>query len=269
MDKFHALFGEKPDGSPLPDEDNPHIEKKKGPFDDLMELISSGGAVQMAFGKFATNFARVGQNIEAAAANKFLPIVRDILPDGLGKMVGAVTGVIDAFIARGKELQKFSGALTTADAIVSVRGMMADFKEAQVLGGGMARMTVASDQIWHEVRDLLLPIKEVLVNEGAELLQQCADALQFLSTSGFMQVMQVLAKMAKEGFDIARSMSPILIAVDALAEANKDREKQLKEEDMLKFFIDIMQMQFIPIGGQQPPPAQPQMGPNLPLFQGA
>ena len=78
--------------------------------------------------------------------------------------VRAFTDVVQAFVDRGKELSQYSGPLAGEQARVQVRDLMADLREAQELGPGMAALQDKQDQVWVELREILLPIKSAMID---------------------------------------------------------------------------------------------------------
>jgi hypothetical protein len=92
-------------------------------------------------------------------------------------VVTTFTDVVDAFVERGKQLQEFSGELTTANVQADIRSMMADIKEAQELGDSLAQLTDAQSRASNEIRELLLPIKKVVTEVLAGMLQTIVDVI--------------------------------------------------------------------------------------------
>jgi len=74
------------------------------------------------------------------------------------KSINLFSETADAFVARGKELSKFSGDVAGAIARADVRSTLADVREANRIGEPVARLTENQSRIDESVRDLLLPI---------------------------------------------------------------------------------------------------------------
>lgn len=89
----------------------------------------------------------------------------------------AFKDVTDAFITRGRELAKFSGELALAGAQADVRRMMGDIREAQRLGPAIAELTDAQSKFYDEVRLIMLPIEEVVVDFLAYEMRGLANTL--------------------------------------------------------------------------------------------
>lgn len=122
-------------------------------------------------------FEKIMNGASNAVQNRFIPMIADSLPGPFGRLVVATHQLVDAFIERGKELAQYSGKLSEAEAITDVRTTMADIREAQELEDPVARMTLSANEIWLEIRDLLLPIKRVVAGMLANRLETIERAL--------------------------------------------------------------------------------------------
>ena len=172
-----------------------------------------------------------------AVHNRFIPLIKDILPKHLSMLVDSVTRVVNSFVDRGKELAGLSAELAYANAIVDVRGVMADMKEAQALGPDMARLTLSTDQIWIELRDILLPIKESILYRLTDLVEMGADILKFIADHGLEQVLTLLAKIADTTWDIIKFSSPMWQILDVARDIAKNTDK---DGGMTKEFMDML-----------------------------
>lgn len=83
--------------------------------------------------------------------------------------------VVDAFVRRGQALEAYSGDLAVARSLADIRSMLADMREASSIGGALARLTEAQNQLSTNVRDLMMPLKR-LETEGIALLTQMAKS---------------------------------------------------------------------------------------------
>ncbi len=103
-----------------------------------------------------------------------IPVVGEPLAFGFKMMTSHVrdfVGVVDSFVERGNQLKGFSGDLTGANAMKDVRNLLADIKEAQVLGTELAQLTDAQSRFETELRDDLLPIKKEIIPMLTNLIE--------------------------------------------------------------------------------------------------
>ena len=84
--------------------------------------------------------------------------------------VTAFTAVTNAFVERGKELAGYSGKLAAAEARASIAETFADIREAEKLGPALAELTDRQTQIWVQMREFFLPMKEALINSFSAIL---------------------------------------------------------------------------------------------------
>ena len=95
-----------------------------------------------------------------------------------GAAASAYTTAADAFIQRGKELQKYDSGLAGANARAEVQGIRSDIREAQELGQAVARLTDAQTKLDAELREILLPVKKFLAVEVAKITEFLAQAVE-------------------------------------------------------------------------------------------
>ena len=118
--------------------------------------------------------ALVKQANAAAEALGNIPIVGHVLEESIktfAKALDAVAEVAGSIIQRGQQLAPYSGELAMAGARAEIKSMMADIREAQVLGPGMAQVTDIWTDIQMELREFLLPLKKFLIEEFAQFLE--------------------------------------------------------------------------------------------------
>ncbi|MFO0843274.1 MAG: hypothetical protein U0797_12905 [Gemmataceae bacterium] len=97
--------------------------------------------------------------------------------------------VVESFVGRGKELSAYSPRLASSYARSEVRDTFADIREAQELGPSLARLNDAYSGLSQELREILLPIKRVVV----EILGAAAEtAVGWMSA--IKDVVNTLAK---------------------------------------------------------------------------
>lgn len=120
----------------------------------------------------------------ATGALEKIPIVGQVWAAYLrtaGAVVEAFTGVVQAFVARGEILQRYSGAVAGARSQAEVRTIMSDIREARLLGGDTASLTDSSSRIENTLREIMEPIKAFVLQNLAEFLEVVADILQGLA----------------------------------------------------------------------------------------
>lgn len=96
----------------------------------------------------------------------------------MATVIDSVNSVVDSFVFRGKQLQDFSPQLTASNAMADVRSTMSDIKEANELGDSLAHLTDASSKLAADVRELLLPIKNWIIETLAGLLDFIRDLIR-------------------------------------------------------------------------------------------
>lgn len=113
--------------------------------------------------------------------------------------VRAFTVAIEAFTSRAHELAAFNPAIALAEQRADLREMFDDFKEADTLGTDLARMVDAQSGITHELRELLLPVKKVVVEVLANVLEWLKEAI--VDIKGTLAGLKELAKIQFELFN--------------------------------------------------------------------
>jgi len=119
---------------------------------------------------------------QAASELEEIPIVGKVYSAELKATVAplrALNAMTSAFVSRGKELSNLSGTLAGANAQADVRSLLADVREAEVMGESLARLTDAQSRADSELRELLLPIKDVVVRSLAGLIEMMLSAWDF------------------------------------------------------------------------------------------
>lgn len=115
-----------------------------------------------AFVKLTGNIPLVGHQLELIGGTSL-------------KVVRAFTDVTDAFVQRGEQLEKWSATVAVARGQADIRGLLGEFREADELGPGIARMTDAQSRLSDDLREMLLPIKKFVVEKLANLLERLVD----------------------------------------------------------------------------------------------
>lgn len=101
-----------------------------------------------------------------------------------GAVAGALVSVakgakdlVDSFIARGKEIEKFSPQLVAANVRAELRTMQGEQREAEVLGPALANLVDANTTFEATLRETLMPIKKFLIEQLTGFLEFMTDAL--------------------------------------------------------------------------------------------
>ncbi|MDE2097167.1 MAG: hypothetical protein KGL39_07965 [Patescibacteria group bacterium] len=222
-------------------------------------MKEAGKSAMSSLGKGAGSLARgVGAGAEAAGAGEAAgaaaggmeaagavgavgaaaaPLaVVGVVVAGLAAVGVAAYKLSEAFIARGKELQRFSPDIAGASAGADVRSMLADMREAQELGPAIARMIDAQSQAENDLREILLPIKKVVADQLAVFMEYLRDFVQWLreSWAGALVYYETLIDLVK---DIAnRDWDKLKNDVETLPErmasaSAKERKKREMENN--------------------------------------
>jgi hypothetical protein len=194
---FEPTEEEKAAKKARPNEPQQGGDNGKNPLEQASKMMKGLKEFDDTLGTATKVVERFSVDTQLAMQNKFIPLIADILPENMGKLVKATAGLVDAFVQRGKELENFSPQLQMANAVVDMKTMMADFKEANTLGGPVASMTVSSNDIWLQIRDILLPIKQFMAEVGADILETLKNMMQFLIDCGLIDLIKFLVSIEK------------------------------------------------------------------------
>lgn len=196
---------------PLPKQ-APGLMDQLGKFLGADVLAAAGpiGAVALGAQQLTTQLeamrktvGRVTEGLEGLAQNQ-LPSARgfgDAIADFqetipiIGQAMAAQTRLLldiaqlpeklsAAFLNRAHQLAPYSGVISSAEAIRDVRTIQADIREARELGHDMARMVDAQSRLDQTVRELLLPIKKVIVEVLADRLEMLLSIATDIKNSG-------------------------------------------------------------------------------------
>lgn len=110
----------------------------------------------------------------AEGVGSLVPILGDYVV-AQAKFVDSIVSlpekVSQAFLQQAKALAPYSGQISSAEARSDLKSIQADIREANELGPGLARMVDAEADLKQEMRELLLPIKRVVVSLLADRLE--------------------------------------------------------------------------------------------------
>ena len=95
-----------------------------------------------------------------------------------GAAIHAIDQLSKAILARAEELMRYSPSIAIAKAQNIVKLQQADMREAQTLGPDMARLMEAKTDVDISIRDILLPIKKVIVELMADFFEFIRDFLE-------------------------------------------------------------------------------------------
>jgi hypothetical protein len=210
-----------------------------------------------AFDSMREKVELVSHQVQAAAANDYYKILDNQLEDvskALSRVpitgealaaafdaavspVRAFHDVVGAFVERGKQLQGFSGELSQAGAMAEVRTLLDDLREADRLGPDLARLTEAQSELGHEFRELVLPIKEWLLEHLAAALETLVEVVKGIRVG--IEEMKEITKILQEllndifGSGKVKDVPNLIASIDGrLRDA---AARVLAEEDDKKF----------------------------------
>ena len=173
--------------------------------------------------------------VDAAADGlRKIPIVGQVVASELELTVAPLrmfNSLVNDFVDRGKQLAQYSPEISMARAQVEIRGIMADLQEAQTLGPGMARLTDVQDQLWQELREIMLPIKEFLLDTLVAYLEELRDWMPAIR-GGTKRIVDILVA-------IISTITPFTTNAEALLRAIA---RGLEEKEKTEFDIDSDRM---------------------------
>lgn len=158
------------------------IEKKAGEAVDAIGNVAlkAGETVgELGSGENAKAMGNVVKGVnDMARAVPFVGPVVAKFNDQVIKATTAFTMVTESFTARGAELSGYNSSLATSYAMSGVKELLGDIREADVLGPGLAKMNDAQANISNTLREILLPIKRIIVDLLGGVLQRLDSFLQ-------------------------------------------------------------------------------------------
>ena len=214
-------------------------------------MVASAAAKEAAdkLHDFRDNLRLASDNVADAASNNYMRAFNrdvDAASESLGKIpiVGQVysaalqlavepirdfTGVVNSFVERGKQLAAYSPDLALSGAKVEIRDLLADIREADTLGPGMARLQDAQDKAWNEMREILLPLKKWIVETLASIMETLvADIkegrVQVVALVDLIKEISKLAVLASTNLPLATQM------LGKIPDYMKDKLKELRDE---------------------------------------
>jgi hypothetical protein len=214
--------------------------------------IAAVGIASAAVGKAADFAARAMQTFAAATAkvarNEFFEVITaaprkitaalesvpliggslSLLPKVTLAAVDAVKVMTDAFLVRAKEIEDFSPDIAVASAQADVRQMFADIREADKLGPDLARLIEAESNVSVMIQDALLPIKKVVVEVLANLLEDLPPYIEG-AKAFFITIIESVKTLIEVTVDIASFRIPA--ALQALLELPERTAKAIKDSE--------------------------------------
>lgn len=166
--------------------------------------------------KFTKEVGRAGQVAGQLAGNNHLgmlttavgavtdtleniPIVGTLASTAIKGMVApalAFQQAAGAFVDRGKEIQQYSASLSAANANANVRRTEGDIKEAGALEGPLSRLTESQSKAEANLREIFLPIKE-MVAEGLALVSEIGGGILEVVKAIIVPILEVLRDIGK------------------------------------------------------------------------
>lgn len=233
-----------------------------------------------------TSSAARGENAEAVGqvadhmvelAGK-VPLVGDqlkLLGGTAVDLTRSFKDVVMAFVERGRELSQYSGAAASSYAVGDVRQLLADIKEGQTLGPDFARLNDATTELSIMLRDMLLPIKQWVVEKLANIMETLVDKvgkahdfaikywtiLEHLPDIIYDQALAALTEaLCKDGSGVALSANSMKTLRMQIARAIADARKDEKiDETLINDFFGMLDRAVQGVG-----PIDPRIG-NRPL----
>lgn len=135
---------------------------------------------------------------QAAGVAKRMGPVGGAIAAAVGTFVTGVKlfqGASAHFAQRAEQLKDFSGEIATASASRDVRSLLADIKESQFLGGSMSKFIDARADVDEQLREILLPFKEKVIELLVKTLESVGDWLDKYGESlgeGLVKVVQAV-----------------------------------------------------------------------------
>lgn len=117
----------------------------------------------------------------AAKGLEQIPIVGQVYAAEIRLVTTAISSfrdTVNAFVERGRQLAPYSADLTSAGVTADVREMISDIREANTIGPDLARLTDAQSRAWAEAREIILPIKKMIVENLTEWMELIARKLE-------------------------------------------------------------------------------------------
>lgn len=187
--------------------------------------------------------------------------------------VRAFATAVEGFNQRSRELAPYSGPISAAASKAEVRSLLLDIKEANRMGGVDARLIDASSRANAELREMLLPLKEVTVKVLTWVLETGMSVWDFSKP--------ILAKVGENMFELLQVVEEIGKSLpmgmgDAVTDLLKEMERGRKLDKRLEEFksagpildwlgaADNLGRNPMPIAPGTIPP-----GPIFPKFPGA
>jgi hypothetical protein len=129
------------------------------------------------------------------------------------------------------ELVKFSPEMSMANAMAEVRSTLDDFREAQETGADLARIAGAQSELQHDLREMFLPIKKIVVEVIAEVMEKLVELMPTIR-DGFVELLEA----AKAALELLNGMTLHLANLGGTVDAVKTRidgiAKTLREIDL-------------------------------------
>lgn len=188
-----------------------------------------------------------------------------------GVLVLATETLTKAFLRRADQLSGLSPDLAMAKAMNQVNNLMADIREAQALGPDMAKLSMTVNSIEIEIREILLPIKRVIVGGLADFMKGVLDVLK--ATSSILPKMEQVKSIWAEAKDLYTDglqkvlgfkLEGMLEMMKKAEEANRKAEAANKAKEILEDLFQNAAKEMLP--APQAPFVPPKGGAlNLPF----
>lgn len=188
----------------------------------------------LARNDYGAAFERTTEHV--AKGLEMIPIVGQVWASQLRAASAVVTAfkdTVQSFVERGRELSGYNQQLATSTARADVTSLMADIKEANELGPDLARLTDAQTSFYNDFREIMLPIKKVIVGVLADIMEALGAFLNaarpFIDDmrERFNYVVQFLQGLAETIPGVAAAIKEIRDRIRKAIEDNKARQDKV------------------------------------------
>ncbi len=179
------------------------------------KVLETGADQIEAFGRAVARSASneymgsfIGTLEKTHDALKEIPVVGHLLAgafSGVTANVRFFSDTVSAFNDRARQLAPLSGVLSVSQAHNEVRDILADIREAHILGPGMAGLSTETNELWHDIREMILPLKAVIIEGLTEVVKTTRDIIEWAKPH-FQRMLDVLDRILEVGAWMAANM---------------------------------------------------------------
>ena len=179
----------------------------------------------------------------AAQSLEKIPIVGKVFAEQLRTATAVISTfkeTVDAATARAKELQGYDSRIAQSFANQDVSKILSDINEADRLGAQYGRIVDSQTDIMSEIKEIILPIKEIVVTDLADGLELLKVVLQILkpvvlnnaeTLSSLNEVARGILDKTSGGFSF---VGGILEGMFGFAQAANEEARRKRMNDLAK-----------------------------------